>query len=153
MSTYNTHKTVFNYSAQAKTKNGATEGFVGTKQEINHWLSGWADPENLYVDITDENGQHIVYKDYGRKTIPWKKNKTHIEAAFEPSTSIVHLDTQTLYDEIDNFMQKHIFDSLLVTIGTIQSYIDISANLKLPTAFLEHIQVELQLLLDGENIK
>ncbi len=155
------------YSALAKTKNGAQEGFVGTKQEIDHWLAGWADPENLYIDITDEQEQLFIYKPFGLKTIPWRKNKTHIAMALEnvgaetnieaftiepKDKGVIHIDCETLENKIDEFMQKHIFDSLRVTIGTIQSYIDISANLKLPTAFLEHIQSQLQLLLDGENL-
>lgn len=147
------------YNAQATSRQMAKEGFVGTAEEINHWLAGWADPENLYVSIETEDGQLYREKPYGKKKIKWT-NTTHIKEAFEPGAylskakvaDIVHLDYETLSDEIDKFMQKHIFDSLRITCGTIKSYISISLSMNLPTAFLEHALAELELILEGDNI-
>lgn len=159
------------YSAQARSKNGATDGFVGTASEINHWLSGWADPQNLYVTIEDEHGQLYREKPFGKKKIKWT-NVAHIKEAFEPGTYImgkgkisdmvcvkplakdmVHINKEVLENEIAAFMQKHIFDGLCITIGTLKSYISISSLMKLPTAFLEHTLEQLELILSGDNLE
>jgi hypothetical protein len=52
-------------------KQGASEGTVGTKKEINAWLRGWSDSENLSAVVTDENGDVVAEKPRGRKTIKW----------------------------------------------------------------------------------
>ena len=70
------------YSIQVKSRGGATDGFVGTKDAINNWLSSWADPENLYATVEDETGKLLYEKPFGKKIIRWT-NTTHIKYAFE----------------------------------------------------------------------
>ena len=59
------------FSVLAHNSQGASNGMVGTAKEINAWLRGWNDPENLSVTVTDENGSIIASKTTGRKTIKW----------------------------------------------------------------------------------
>lgn len=45
------------------------------------------------------------------------------------------------------YMLGHVFDGIRVISGTVESYIQISKQLNLPSAFLEHIREQLKLLL------
>jgi hypothetical protein len=122
-----------NYSALAKTRNGAQEGFVGTRQEIKHWLSGWKDPENLHVSIEDENGVLYREKPFGKKIFKWL-----VDAPLQLNYNI----------EQGKAIESYVLDMLRVLCGTVESYIDISKTLNVPTHFLEDISSGLQSLLE-----
>lgn len=48
---------------------------------------------------------------------------------------------------LTEYMLDHVLDNVKIINGTVDSYIAISKTMNLPTAFLEHIKTQLELLL------
>ena len=42
-----------------------------TRAQINAWLDGWDDPQNLTVVVRDAAGVDIASKPLGRRTLIW----------------------------------------------------------------------------------
>lgn len=60
------------YSIIVHNKQGAASGHNGeTQGEINRWLNGWSDPENLSGTVKDETGDIVGVKEIGKKRIQW----------------------------------------------------------------------------------
>lgn len=116
------------YSIQVTCRQGASDGFVGTKEMIDNYLSGWADPENLCATIDDEAGQMIAYKPYGRKTIPWEPNQTTTNPfeAMQAAMIAGHKDD----DEIQRSPEdQKLIETLVARLNMIEESLDmISAN-------------------------
>ncbi len=50
---------------------GASDELRGSMNEINTWLEGWSDPENLTATVTDEHGCEVAHKPEGDKSLSW----------------------------------------------------------------------------------
>jgi hypothetical protein len=62
------------YSILVRNSQGATDGHTAnTQQEINRWLRGWSDPQNLSGTVK-RDGEIVGEKRLGRKTIEWYAN-------------------------------------------------------------------------------
>lgn len=60
------------YSIIVRNRQGASEGESGlTKAEVNAYLRGWSDPEELTVSVANEVGEIVAEKSYGKKRISW----------------------------------------------------------------------------------
>ncbi len=59
------------FSILVTNSQGATDGMVGTKREINAYLRSWDDPANLTAVVTTESGTIVADKPLGRKTLKW----------------------------------------------------------------------------------
>ena len=60
------------YSIIVHNKQGAASGHTGkTQGEINRWLNGWSDPENLSGTVKDETGDIVGVKEIGKKRVQW----------------------------------------------------------------------------------
>ena len=69
------------YSIIVRNQQGASDGTTGnTQQEINQWLRGWSDPENL-TGTVKRDGEIVGEKRFGRKTIEWYANSGNPAAA------------------------------------------------------------------------
>jgi hypothetical protein len=56
---------------------GASDAHTAaTRKDIETWLRGWSDPENLSAVVTDEYHMDVGYKPAGRKTINWITTQT-----------------------------------------------------------------------------
>lgn len=69
------------YSITVRNQQGASDGTTGnTQQDINRWLRGWNDPENL-TGTVKRDGEIVGEKWLGRKTIEWYANAADPAAA------------------------------------------------------------------------
>lgn len=69
------------YSILVRNSQGATDGHTAnTQKEINQWMRGWNDPENLSGTVK-RDGEIVGEKTIGRKTIEWYANAADPNAA------------------------------------------------------------------------
>lgn len=59
------------YSIVVRNGQGASEGTIGTQEEIDAYLASWNDPESLIAEIKDENFEITIIKPIGERTINW----------------------------------------------------------------------------------
>jgi hypothetical protein len=60
------------YSVIAHNGQGASDGKSGlTREQVDAWLDGWQDPQNLSVTVKDQGGEIVATKELGETVISW----------------------------------------------------------------------------------